>query len=171
MMSGLCCLLKASESGICERPLTGLDLCDQCGQFGTVKLPLKRYWSLIRKLFIQGEAEPYRFQVGKVLGGQDLALDDGEVDFDLIEPTGVDRCMDQNDTRIDLAQPLLRGFTTMRRAVIHDPKQPFTRPIGFLSQHLLDQPAKGFNTAPRFTPAHYVPPAYVPGGQILQRKI
>src|SRR6266446_8976366 len=168
MVSGLCCLLEAGESGICERPLTGLDLCEQCGQFGAVKLPLKRCWVLIRKLFVQGQAEPYRFQVGKVIGGQDLALDDGEVDFDLIEPTGVDWCMDQNDPRIDLTQPLLRGVTAMRRAIVHDPKQPFTRPIGFLSQHLLDQPAKGFNTGRKFTSAYDVPPADVPSCQILQ---
>src|SRR5215468_1145065 len=94
--------------------------------------------------------------------------DDGEVDFDLIEPTGVDWCMDQNDTRIDLTQPLLRGSPAMRRAVVYNPKQPFPRPIGFLCQHLLDQPAKGCNTGPRFTPAHDIAPAYVPGGQILQ---
>src|SRR5215813_14591811 len=168
MMSGLCCLLEAGESGICERPLTGLDLGEQCGQFGTVKLPLKRCWVLIRQLFIQGEAKPECFQVGKVIGGQDLALDDREVDFDLIEPTGVDWCMDQNDTRIDLPQPLLRGGPAMRRAVVHNPKQPFPRPIGFLCQHLLDQPAKGFNTGPRFTPAHDIAPTHVPGSQILQ---
>src|SRR5215831_5962427 len=47
-------------------------------------------------------------------------------------------------------------------------KQPFPRPIGFLCQHLLDQPAKGFNTGPRFTAAHDIAPADVPGGQILQ---
>src|SRR5215510_1055276 len=168
MMSGLCCLLEAGEPGICERPLTGLDLCEQCSQFGTVKLPLKRCRVLIRQLFIQGQAEPYRCQVGKVIRGQDLALDDGEVDFDLLKPTGVDWCMDQNDTRIDLTQPLLRGGTAMRRTVVHDPKQPFPRPIGFLGQHLLDQPAKGCNTGPRFTPAYDIAPAYVPGGQILQ---
>src|SRR5439155_2766591 len=85
-----------------------------------------------------------------------------------MEPTGVDRCMDQNDTRIDLTQPLLRGGTAMRRAVVHDPKQPCTRPRGFLSQHLLDQPAKGFNPGRRFTPPYDIPPADVPGGQILQ---
>src|SRR5262249_31276867 len=76
--------------------------------------------------------------------------------------------MTQNDTRIDLTQPLLRGGTAMRRAVVYDPKQPFPRPIGFLCQHLLDQPAKGFNTDPRFTPAHDISPAYVPSGKILQ---
>src|SRR5499427_3373975 len=76
--------------------------------------------------------------------------------------------MDQNDTRIDLTQPLLRGGAAMRRTVVHDPKQPFPRPIEFLGQHLLDQPAKGFNTGPRFTSAYDISPAYVPGGQILQ---
>ena len=76
----------------------------------------------MRQLFIQGQAEPDRFQVGNVtIGGQDLPWDDGEVDVDLIEPTGVDRCMDQNDPGIDLPQPRLRGFPAMRRVVVHDP--------------------------------------------------
>src|SRR5262245_49745833 len=56
----------------------------------------------------------------------------------------------------------------MRRAIVHNPKQPFPRPIRFLRQHLLDQPAKGFNPGCRFTPTHHISPAYVPGGQILQ---
>ena len=120
---------------------------------------------LIRQLFVQGQAEPYRGHVGKVIRSQALALDDGAVDCDLIEPTGVDGCLDQNETRIALPQPLLRGGTAMRRAVVHDPKQPFPRPLGFLGQHRLDQPAQGCNTGPRFTPAQAISPAYVPGGQ------
>ena len=47
----------------------------------------------MRKLFVQGKAGLYRFQVGKVIGGQYLALDDGEVNIDLIEPTGVNQCI------------------------------------------------------------------------------
>src|SRR2546422_8544782 len=76
--------------------------------------------------------------------------------------------MAKNDRKFALPQPLLRGGTAMRRAVVHDPKQPFTRPIGFLSQHLLDQPAKGLNPSRRFTSPYDMPPADVPGGQILQ---
>src|SRR5262245_49402228 len=56
----------------------------------------------------------------------------------------------------------------MRRAVVHNPKQPFTRPIRFLSQHLLDEPAKGFNTGCRLTPTYHVSSTHVPGSQILQ---
>src|SRR5262245_29101769 len=132
MMSGLCCLLEAGESGSCARPLTGLDLCSQCRQLGTVKLPLKRWRVLLRQLCVPGQAEPARCQVGKVLRGQDLAWDEGAGDGDLMEPTGVDWCMDQHDTSIDLMPPRLRGGTAMRRAVVHDPKQPCPRPIGFL---------------------------------------
>ena len=40
----------------------------------------------MRKLFVQGQAEPDRFQVGKVIGGQDFALDDGAGDFDVMQP-------------------------------------------------------------------------------------
>src|SRR5262249_56274028 len=167
MMSGLCCLLEAGESGICERPLASLDLCEQYGQFGTVKLPLKRCWVLMRKRFIQGEAKPEPFPVGTVIGGQDPALDDREGDFDLIEATGVDRCRDQNDTRIDLRQPLLRCGSAMRRAVVHDPQQPCTSPIGFLRHHLLDQPAQGLPPRRRCTAAHAIPPAAIPGGPIV----
>src|SRR4029450_1091085 len=52
LMLRLCCLLQTVELGICESPLTGLKLGQQCGQFGTVKLPLKRRRVLIGKLFI-----------------------------------------------------------------------------------------------------------------------
>src|SRR5215471_19630053 len=96
------------------------------------------------------------------LAGVKVGLNDREVDLDLIEPTGVDRCMDQNDTRIDLTQPLLRGGAAMRRAVVDDPEQPFAGPIRFLSQHLIDEPAKGSDTCRRFTPAHDTPSTHIP---------
>src|SRR4029450_2374547 len=88
---------------------------------GAVHVPLKRGGGLIRKLFVQGQAEPKCFQVGKVIGGQDLALDNGEVDFDLIEPTGVDRRMNHNDPGIDVMQPLRRGGTAGGRAHAQKP--------------------------------------------------
>ena len=87
-----------------------LNFGQQSGQFGAIKLPVKRGWALVGQCFIQGQPEPYGFQIGKVIGGEHLPLDDGEVDFDLIEPTGVDGGMDQDDTGIDLLQPMLEGF-------------------------------------------------------------
>src|SRR5215510_10031699 len=121
MMSGLCCLLEAGESGIGERPLTGLDLCEPCHQFWTVKLPLQRCRAVMRPLCVHGQAEPYRCHAGKVIRGQHLALDKRAGDCDLLEPTGVDGCLDQHETRSDLTQPCLRGGTAMRRAVVDTP--------------------------------------------------
>jgi len=80
----------------------------------------------------------------------------------------VDRGMDQNDTGIDLAQPLPRSCAAMRRAIVHDPKQPFAGTVRFLRQHLVDQSAKGYHASRRFTPTYHVPPAHIPCGQIWQ---
>jgi hypothetical protein len=52
MMTRLCCFLQAVEWGIGEGHSTGFDLCQQCCQFGAVKLPLKRRWALVGKCFV-----------------------------------------------------------------------------------------------------------------------
>ena len=38
-------------------------------------------------------------QGAEVVGGEDLALHDGEVDFNLVEPTGMDRQVHRDDGR------------------------------------------------------------------------
>ena len=78
---------------------------------------------MVGECFIQSQPEPDGFQVGKVIGREHLALNDREVDLHLIQPTGMDRGMDQRNTRIDLAQALLGRFAAMRRAVVHNPEQ------------------------------------------------
>ena len=144
-------------------------LADEYRQFGTVKFPLKRRRALVGQLFVQGQPEEDRFQIGKVIRRQHLPLDDREVALDLIEPTGVDRGMDQDDAGIDLLQPCLCGFAAMRRAVVHNPGQTLPRAIRLLHQYVVHQPAKGLDAGGRFTPPHHVPPADVPGRQVLQR--
>ena len=41
-------------------------------------------------------------EIGKVIGRQDLPLDDGEVDFDLVEPTGMNRRMHERESGIEI---------------------------------------------------------------------
>ena len=135
-------LPRAGESGSCER-LCCASILPRRWSVWNGKTPLKRRWALVGKVFVQGQPKLEGFQVGKVIRGQHLALDDGEGDFHLIQPTGVDRGMDQHDTRIDLMQPVPRGVPPMRRAVIHDPEQAFGRPIRFLSQYLSTSRPKG----------------------------
>lgn len=55
----------------------------------------------------------------------------------MIEPNGINRSMDQNDTGIDVTQPLLRSFTAMRPAVVHTPEKPFAGTVRLLLASLL----------------------------------
>jgi len=52
-----------------------------------------------RLLIAQLELEERCFEFierNEIAGGEKFALDDREVDFDLVEPAGVDRCMDKD---------------------------------------------------------------------------
>src|SRR5262245_118643 len=80
----------------------------------------------------------------------------------------MDRGMEQYNARVDLAQALCRGFAAMRGAVVDAPEQAFSRAIGLLRQHLIHQATERLDTGLRFTTSHHVPPAHVPGSQILQ---
>jgi hypothetical protein len=144
----------------------GRDLCQQRHQFGAVKLPLKRRWALVGQVFIPGQPEPDGFQVGKVIGREHLPLDDRDVAFHLVQPTGVDRGLDHLDAGVDLMPPVLRRVTARRRAVVHDPEQAFGRMIRCLRQHLVHQAAKRLDAGRRFTPAHHVSPADLPGREL-----
>lgn len=63
-----------------------------------------------------------RGKVRKVVGGKDLPLDDREIDFDLIDPTGVHRGMDQQQARTFFLQALDRPLAAMSGAVVDDPE-------------------------------------------------
>jgi hypothetical protein len=167
MPTSLCCAPEdGDQSNGCDYGLSTWTEMLACSVRGL--LTLTRGWMLRRELCIPGQAEPDRFHVGKGIRGQYLAWAAGTGDVALMEPTGVGRCMDPPGTSIDLLQPLLRGVTAMRRALVHAPQQPVTRSLGFLSQPRLDPAAQGGHPRRRGTPAPALSPPDVPGGQIWQ---
>ena len=105
-------------------------------------------------------------ETGKVVGGQNLALDDGEVDFDLIEPTGMDRSMDEGEARIAMAQTRDGSVATVCRAVIHDPENAPGVVIRGSCHHLFDQAVKGGDAILRFTTAKDAGAVDIQGGEI-----
>ena len=80
-----------------------------------------------------------RGEVGEVGGLDDLALHDGEVDLDLVEPGRVDREVDEHGAGPGLAHPLDRGRTGVGGAVVHDPEHPPCRGVGLLCHDLFDE--------------------------------
>lgn len=130
------------------------------------ELPLERLSEALVMTFELLQAPGESRQGGKVIGSKDLALDDGEIDFDLIEPAGVDRSMNQAQVGITLLQALNGSRAAVTGAVVNNPKDPTGMAVGVLIHDLLDQAVEGGNGASGFATA--VDPGLVdiPGGQI-----
>src|SRR5437016_2053395 len=64
------------------------------------------------------------FQGTKIIWGQDLSLDDREVNLDLVEPTGMDGAMDHTEIRVTTLQALHTALASVGGAIVHDPEDP-----------------------------------------------
>ena len=76
-------------------------------------------------LIVLLEAEESVFDFLKrveVVGRERLAFNDGEVDFDLIEPACVDRSMHGDEVGESCLEAANTRLAAMRRAVVHDPE-------------------------------------------------
>ena len=96
-------------------------------------------------------------------------MDDGEVNLNLVQPTGVDRCVDLNRVSMPLRDPLLRYFSPVRRAVVGDPENPVSRTIGFLPHHQVHQAMVGLDSRRGPAQSEHLGPANVPRRHIGQR--
>jgi hypothetical protein len=105
-------------------------------------------------------------QAGEIIGGQRLALDDGEVDLNLVEPTGMDWAVNRNEIGKGLGQALHAWLPTMRRAVIHDPEHAACIAVGRLSHHLGNKATERFDTAGLLTTTEDFGTVYVERSQI-----
>ena len=62
-------------------------------------------------------------QRSKVVGSEDFPLNDREIDFDLIKPTGMGRSMKEERIGPFIAQAFGGLLTSMSRTVVHNPKK------------------------------------------------
>jgi hypothetical protein len=69
-------------------------------EVGAGELPLKRGGDLLVAAAEREQLLLARVEVGEVVGGQDFALDDGEVDLGLVEPAGVNRGVDKDQVLV-----------------------------------------------------------------------
>jgi hypothetical protein len=135
---------------------------------GAVEFPSKRTRLSIGQLLVQLQPLLDLVQAGKVVRGQDLPLDDREINLHLIQPTGMHRRMDHDRLAIRLAQPFDRRLAAMRRAIIHHPEHSVGRAIRLGRHHLIDQPAERIDSGPLLAPAQNLSTSDVPRRQVLQ---
>ena len=75
-------------------------LSGEAVEVGAGELPLERGGDLLVAATEREELLFERCEVGEVVGGEDLALDDREVDLGLVEPAGVDRGVDEDQVLV-----------------------------------------------------------------------
>jgi hypothetical protein len=138
-------------------------------QIATREGPLEWFGSpLVASL----EGHQLPLQVGQVLEvarREQLALNDREVDLDLIEPTGMNRRVNQNDVRPSGAEAPSGAPTTVAGAVIHDEEHAARRPVGFLTQDLANKAVECRDAVLALAATEQLGSMHVPGGEIGKR--
>jgi hypothetical protein len=79
---------------------------------------------------LKGEKALFKLKEGREIVGEDFPLNDREIDLNLVEPTGVDRCVDEDGVGPLVTQALGGFLATVSRAVVHDPQDATSRFVG-----------------------------------------
>ena len=111
-------------------------------------------------------------QIGKgkeVIGREQFSLDDGEVDFDLVQPAGMDGEMDDNDLWPFALKSVNGGQSPVRRPIVENPKNPFGRRVWLAGHHVFDQTVEGYDPGLGLAPAKQLCPSHIPSGKVAQR--
>ena len=108
-------------------------------------------------------------EAGEVVGSECLALDDGEVDLNLVEPTGVNRAVNREQVGKGLGQASHAGRAPMRGAVIHDPEHAPCVTIGWLSHDLSNETAERIDAGGFLATAKDLGTVYIECSQVGPR--
>jgi len=91
---------------------------------------------------VELKGEEALFEIGQgieIIRGEDLSLNNREVDLNLIEPTGVGGSVDENGVGPLGAETVGSFLTPMSGAVIHDPEDATCGLVGFLAHDLANK--------------------------------
>lgn len=102
----------------------------------------------------------------EVVGGEDLSLDNGEEDLDLVESAGVDWRAHDDEIGPPSGQPLLAGLAAMGAAIVDDPEDPGGGAAGLLRHHLANEPSEGSDAGLVFAAAEDACALDVRSGQV-----
>jgi len=115
------------------------------------------------------EGKETLFEIGqrrKIVRREDFSLDDREIDFDLVEPTGVDRSVDEDGIRPFVAQTFYGLVAAMGGTVVHDPKDTASGSVRFLAHDFGDKPVHRGDAALDFAAAEDFGAMDIPGCQV-----
>ena len=115
------------------------------------------------------ESKKTLFEIGQrreIVRREDFSLDNREIDFDLIEPTGVDRGVDEDYIGPFIAQTLGGFLASMSGTVVHDPKDTASRFVGLLAHDFANQSVHRSDAALDFAATEELGAMNIPGSQV-----
>jgi hypothetical protein len=146
-----------------------MDLGEQSIEVGAGELPLKGSCDPFVMVLESEQLSLYLGEVGEVVGSEHLALDDVEVDLDLVEPGGMHRKVDQNQLGEGALQSVDGGLPAMARPVVHDPKDALGGNVGLCVHDPLDQTTERLDPVFGLATAEELGAVDIPSGQVGQR--
>ena len=135
-------------------------------ELGASESPLERLGGLFVSVLEGEEAILDLGERAEVVGGEDLSLDDREVNFDLVEPACMDGRVDQDDRGPRGAQALVGLLSAMRGAVIDNPEDAARGAVRLLGHDLLDEAIEGHDACGCLTTAEDLGAMDVPGCEV-----
>jgi hypothetical protein len=109
------------------------------------------------------------FKVWEVIWSEDLTLENGEEDLNLVEPTGVNRSMDLYGVGVPLGQSTDGGFPLMRGPIVGNPEDSLCRAIGLLLHDQIYKLVVGFYSRFRLADTEELGSVNIPSAKICQR--
>jgi hypothetical protein len=103
---------------------------------------------------------------GKIVRGEYLSLNDGEIDFNLVDSAGMNGSVYKESVGLSGSNAFNGFLTTMSRAVIHDPENTLRGFVWLAPHHLRDEPIGGSNAVFLFTVSEELGTMDVPSRQI-----
>ena len=122
-----------------------------------------------RPLIVVLKSEQALFEFGQrreVVGCEDLSLNNREIDFDLIKPTGVDWGVDEDRVGPLGAVAIDSFLATMSGAVVHDPEDAASGLVGLLAHDFTDETLYRSHPVLDLAVAEELGAMNVPSGQI-----
>ena len=127
----------------------------------------------LRSLLVPGLESQYAgfdlARIREVIGGQDFALDNREVDLHLVEPGSMQGQVDQPHVSETSSHAADGHLAPMAGTDVDDPEDAPRLGIGRGRHDLVHQPVEGRNPGMRFAAPEELGVMAVPCGEILQR--
>lgn len=105
-------------------------------------------------------------EICDIVGIEDLALDDGEIDLDLVEPACMNGQMDEVGVGPVFSEAAHRGGSPMATAVVDDPEHAFGGGVGLDRHDLIDEAAEWLDACSGLAAAEDLGLAAIPGRQV-----